>query len=561
MEMTGAQILMETLMEQGTDVIFGYPGGTVLDLYEQIYQNEGRLRHVLPAHEQGGIHAADGYARATGKTGVVLATSGPGATNLVTGIATAYLDSVPLVVITGNVASNVIGQDNFQEVDIVGVTLGIVKHSYRVARIEDLADEIREAYALAGSGRPGPVLLDIPKDIQQKKTEFIPKPAVSLWPANTEYTEADLETAAEWMESSRRPCIYCGGGVITSGAGSRIEELSRRLDAPICFSLMGLDAVPASFPGNLGMAGMHGRYASTRAISEADLLIAVGARFSDRAVGNKQKYAENAKIIHIDIDPAEIDKNVKADIGLVGDAGQILDEILKQVKGEKRPEWQQEIAEMRACEAACETRYQGTLTPFEIIDQVSRKLPKDTPIVTDVGQHQMWVAQRYPFEQPRTFLSSGGLGTMGFGMGAANGAAIGTGRRSVLFTGDGSFAMNMSELGTAVTEGLPVTVILMNNGTLGMVRQLQRFFSPGHYSQTTTGRKTDFVAFAKAMGAEGYRASTPEEFADALEAACSLDGPSVIECIIDPDEMVYPMVPPNQSIEEIILQKGEKKDE
>ena len=556
MEMTGAQILMETLLEQGTDVIFGYPGGTVLDLYEQIYRNEGRIRHVLPSHEQGGIHAADGYARATGKTGVVLATSGPGATNLVTGIATAYLDSIPLVIITGNVPTTLIGQDNFQEVDVFSLTYGIVKHSYRVARVEELAEDIREAYAIAASGRPGPVLIDIPKDVQQKKTKFIPKPPVEIPKIAGEYTEKEIAQAVKLMEKAKRPCIYCGGGVITADAGEEIMELSCRLDAPICHSLMGVDAVPASFPASLGMSGMHGQYASTKAIAEADLLIAVGARFSDRAVGDKQKYAEKAKIIHIEIDPAEVDKNVMVDLPLVGDAKEILGKILGTVTGSKKEKWQAEIAEMRAFGKAHATSYSGKLTPDAIIDEVSRVMPQDTPIVTDVGQHQMWVAQRYPFEQPRTFLTSGGLGTMGFGMGASNGACIGTGKKTVLFTGDGSFAMNFNELGTAVTEGLPVIVVLMDNGVLGMVRQLQKFFSNGHYSQTTTNRKTDFVAFAKAMGAEGYRATTTEELADAMQKAKAAAGPVVVVCEIDREDMVYPMVPSNQSIDEIILQGG-----
>ncbi|MBR5473873.1 MAG: biosynthetic-type acetolactate synthase large subunit, partial [Lachnospiraceae bacterium] len=481
---------------------------------------------------------------------------GPGATNLVTGIATAYLDSVPLVVITGNVASNVIGQDNFQEVDIFGLTFGIVKHSYRVAKVEELADSIREAYALAGSGRPGPVLLDIPKDVQQKTCEFTPRPAVEMFSTISEYTEEAVAQAILMMEEAKRPCIYCGGGVVTAAAGDEIVELSRRLDAPICFSLMGLDAVPASYAKNLGMAGMHGRYAATKAISECDLLIVVGARFSDRAVGNKQTYAEKAKIIHIDIDPAEIDKNVSVDLALVGDAKEVLGQILKQVTEKSHSDWQLMVESMRIYERFNETKYQGTLTPFEIIDRVSQKMPKDTPIVTDVGQHQMWVAQRYAFEKSRTFLSSGGLGTMGFGMGAANGACIGTGKKTVLFTGDGSFGMNMSELGTAVTEGLPVIVILMNNGVLGMVRQLQQFFSHAHYSQTTTRRKTDFVAFAKAMGADGYRVETPETFEKALETAMAADGPVLIECVIDKEELVYPMVPPNKSVNEIMLQGG-----
>jgi len=556
MELTGAQILMETLLEQGTDIIFGYPGGTVLDLYEQLYLNEGRIRHVLPAHEQGGIHAADGYARATGKTGVVLATSGPGATNLVTGIATAYLDSIPLVIITGNVACDMIGQDTFQEVDVFSLTFGIVKHSYRVEDVKDLADNIREAYSLASSGRPGPVLIDIPKDVQQKKTDFTPQEAAKPFPVKSRYTKEEIKEAIKLINSCKRPCIYCGGGIISSDAGEEIMALSRRIDAPVSCSLMGLDAIPASFENSLGMSGMHGRYSSTKAISECDLLIAAGARFSDRAVGRKSKYAPNAKIIHIDIDPAEINKNVNADLHLMGDAKDILEKLLKSVKKNEKKPWQKEISEIRKYEAEHETKYSSTLHPFEIIDQVSRKMPADTPIVTDVGQHQMWVAQRYPFEKQRTFLTSGGLGTMGFGMGAANGAALGTGKKTVLFTGDGSFAMNFSELGTAVTENLPVIVVLMNNGALGLVRQLQHFFVNAHYSQTTTNRKTDFVAFAKAMGAEGYKAETPEEFADALEKAYEAKGPVLIECIVDKEDMVYPIVPSNMSVDEIIIQGG-----
>lgn len=559
MEMTGAQIWMETMIEQGTEVIFGYPGGTVLDLYEQIYQNEGRIRHVLPSHEQGGIHAADGYARATGKTGVVLATSGPGATNLVTGIATAYLDSTPLIIFTGNVPSHAIGQDNFQEVDIVGVTLGIVKHSYRVRCVEELADTIREAYGLAASGRPGPVLIDIPKDIQQARTEFLPEKGTAKGKKAGGFGRKEelLSKIAGMMEESKKPCLYCGGGVVSSGAGKELAELALRLDAPISFSLMGLSAVPSDFPGYLGLSGMHGHYASTKAIAEADLLIVAGARFSDRAVGNQKKYGAKAQIVHIDIDAAEIDKNVRTKASITGDVKEILSELLTRVKGSKKPEWQREIEEMKAYGAAHEASGRGALTPYEIIDQVCERMPEDTPIVTDVGQHQMWVAQRYAFRRPRTFLTSGGLGTMGFGMGAALGASLGTGKRSVLFTGDGSFAMNMSELGTCVTEGLPVTVVLMNNHTLGMVRQLQHFFSEKHYSQTTTNRKTDFAALARAMGAKGFAAATPEEFREALEASCKESGPVLIECQVDPEELVYPMVPPNQSVDEIMLQEEE----
>ena len=554
MLMTGANIAIETLIEQGVEVIFGYPGGTVNDLYDQLYLNRDRIRHILCSHEQGGTHAADGYSRATGKTGVMLATSGPGATNTVTGIATAYMDSIPLVVLTGNVPISVMGQDNFQEVDIMGTTMGIVKHSYRVEKVEELADTIREAFYLAQEGRPGPVLIDIPKDVQQARCEFVPAQKQQYTP-NVCCTEEEIEEAVRLMEESRRPIIYVGGGAIPSGAQESIVKLAKALDAPISTSLMGVAAVPCDTEGYLGMSGMHGHYASTKAISEADLYVAVGARFSDRSVGNKEKYASRARIVHIDVDPAEINKNVDSDVELIGDANEILKMILAKVQGSQKPSWKAEIEQMKAYGKKHEPYFSGELTPYEVIDTVCELVPDDTPIVTDVGEHQMWVAQRYHFRKPRTFLTSGGFGTMGFGMGAANGAAVATGKRSILFTGDGSFAMNMMELGTAVTENIPVTVIVFNNGALGMVRELQKFFVNEHYFATTTNRKTDFAAMAEAFGAKGFKASTPEEFRKALESALAADGPSLVECAISKEELVYPMVPPNKSIDEIMLQE------
>ena len=553
MQMKGAKIVMEALIEQGVDLVFGYPGGTVIDIYDQLYQYSDRIRHVLCSHEQGGTHAADGYSRATGKTGVMIATSGPGATNVVTGIATAYMDSIPLIVLTGNVSVKVMGQDNFQEVDIVGTTLGIVKHSYRVHHIEELADTIREAFFLAADGRPGPVLIDIPKDVQQDVCEFTPRPRAVPGPHEPECSWDDIERAAEMMERSRRPLIYAGGGAKTSGALENILELSRRLDAPISCSLMAADLIPYDTARYLGMSGMHGLYASTKAISECDLMICVGGRFSDRTVGDPGKFAEKARIIHIDVDPAEIDKMIQSDLQLVGDANEVLECLLMKTKGASRPEWMAEIESMKEYGREHGFRWVGDLDPYFIIDTVSDMLPGDCPVVTDVGQHQMWVAQRYRFKQPRTFLSSGGFGTMGFGMGAALGAAIGTGKRSVLFTGDGSFAMDMCEFGTAVTEKAPVIVVVMNNGVLGMVREQQQFFTGSRYSATDTNRKTDFAAIAAAFGGLGLTADTPEGFKEAFAAALQTDGPVVIDCHISREEMVYPMVPPNGSVETILM--------
>lgn len=550
MKFTGARILVETLIEQGCDTVFGYPGGSVLNIYDELYKKRNKIRHILTAHEQGAAHAADGYARTTGRTGVVIATSGPGATNLVTGIATAHLDSTPIVFITGNVAMPLIGRDSFQEVDTTGITMPITKHNFIVKDVCELADVIREAFYIARSGRPGPVLVDIPKDIQMQTCEFAPLPVREPEKPKCPSDKA-IEKAAQLIAASKKPYIYIGGGAVIAGAGEEVQTLSERIDAPIGCSMMGLSAVPTDFKNNLGMTGMHGRFASLKANSAADLIIAAGVRFSDRATGNKIKYSQNAKIIHIDIDPAEINKNISSYFGLAGDLKQILSKIISKLEKQSRPEWQAQIEEMRKEEAAMFTY--GEMHPKTIIEKVMRYTDSDTIIATDVGQHQMWVSQFYNFKKPRTFLTSGGLGTMGFGMGAAIGGCIGSGKqRTVLFTGDGSFGMNLNELATAVSNKLPIVVLIVNNGVLGMVRQWQTSFYKKRYSQSVLDRKTDFVKLAEAFGAHGFRASTPEELDKVLKKAFRLKTPVVIDCMIDKDERVLPMVPPGGSIENII---------
>lgn len=552
MKMTGSQILIETLIEQGTDVVFGYPGGQVLNIYDELYLNSDRISHVLTAHEQGAAHAADGYARATGKVGVVIATSGPGATNLVTGIATAYLDSVPMVAITGNVPTGLLGRDSFQEVDIVGITMPVTKHNYMVKNVADLADTIREAFAIAKSGRPGPVLIDIPKDVQIAQTEYYAKAAVPE--AETPVVSDDvLRRASEMISQSEKPYIYCGGGAIRSGCGEEILAIADKIDAPIGSSLMGLSAIPTASERALGMTGMHGTYTSSMAKAESDLILAFGVRFSDRATGDKSRYAEHAKIIHIDIDDAELNKNIPADLGIHGDMKKILSRLCAMVEKSEKPDWHAHIASLREYEKKNVFYGSGKLTPKMVIDMVSAEASEKTPIATDVGQHQMWTAQFYNFRTPRTFISSGGLGTMGFGMGAAIGASVATGERTVLVTGDGSFGMNLNELATAVSQRIPLVVVLMNNGVLGMVRQWQTLFFDKHYAQTTLERKTDFAALAKAFGAEGLTADTPETFAAALKTAFSTDGPVVIDCRIDQDERVLPMIPPNSTVDKMII--------
>lgn len=556
MLLTGAQITIETLIEQGCKVLFGYPGGQVIDLYDALYEREDRIKHVLTAHEQGACHAADGYARASGQVGVVMATSGPGATNLVTGIATAYLDSIPLVAITGNVPNSLIGRDSFQEVDITGITLPITKHNFIVKNIEDLADTIREAFKIAKSGRPGPVLVDIPKDVQQSRFEYTPHDVVEKIeqrPAK----EYKIEKAAKMLMEANRPYIYVGGGAITADATEEIIQLANTIDAVIGSTLMGLSVIPGNNERFLGMEGMHGDYASSIAQDEADLILTIGARFSDRATGNVSKYATKAKIIHIDIDRAEVDKNVSVDLGVGGDLKQALDEILKLVKPKENAEWQNRIKELKefSKKSIDQNMPKDELNPYTLIKEVSKHTSDDTKIVTDVGQHQMWVAQYYEFKKPRTFITSGGLGTMGFGLGAAIGSAMYTNERTVLFTGDGSFGMNLNELATVATQNLPIVIILMNNGVLGMVRQWQNLFFDKHYSQTVLERKTNFVKLAEAFGIKGYRISDVSQMKDVIDQAFKEKGPVLVDCYIDKDEFVLPMLPPGGSFEDIITIK------
>ena len=552
MKLTGAQIIIEALVEQGCDRVFGYPGGQVINIYDELYKNQDRIKHIITAHEQGAAHAADGFARATGKTGVVIATSGPGATNLVTGIATAYLDSVPMVAITGNVPCSLLGRDSFQEVDICGITLPITKHNYIVKDVNDLAGTLREAFRIAKSGRPGPVLVDVPKDVQVSSCDF--ENAVIAPPFESPKADSeDIKKAAEMIAASNKPYIYCGGGVISSGASREVIDFAELIDAPIGCSMMGVSAVPTSNKRFLGMQGMHGHYASSMAQAEADLVIAIGARFSDRATGNKDVYVRNCNILHIDVDAAEIDKNITTQLGINGDVKETLRKLISAVSPANHPAWNAEIDKFKEKEASFETK-SDIMTPYDVIDTVNAKMPEDAVIATDVGQHQMWVAQRYRFEKPRTFVSSGGLGTMGFGMGAAIGAYIASEKPVVLFTGDGSFGMNLNELATAVSCNVPLIVVIMNNGVLGMVRQWQTLFFNKHYSNTTLCRQTDFVKLAEAFGAMGFRAADTDELAKALDEAIAAKRPAVIDCTISKDEFVLPMLPPGGSIDDIITE-------
>jgi len=553
MKLTGAQIIIETLIEQGCKTAFGYPGGAVLNIYDELYNNSDRIEHIITAHEQGAAHAADGYARATGEVGVVIATSGPGATNLVTGIATAQLDSVPVVAITGNVSTDLIGRDSFQEVDIMGITIPITKHNYYVKNVEELADTIREAFTIAKSGRPGPVLIDVPKDVQLAVCDYEPQPVTKPYPMELACDE-NIKAAAEIIAEARRPYIYCGGGVVIGNAAKEVVALSEKIDAPVGCSMMGLSAISREHENSLGMQGMHGTFAASRAMAEADVIIALGVRFSDRATGNKKKFASGARIIHIDIEPAELGKNIPAYLGIIADVKDAVSRLIEAVKEKKNTEWRNKVEEFKA-KNENPNFDPNDMRPFQIIDCVNKYTKDDTVIVTDVGQHQMWTAQRYKFKKPRTFVTSGGLGTMGFGLGAAIGAATGTERKTVLFTGDGSFGMNLNELATAVSFDVPVIIVIMNNGVLGMVRQWQSIFYQKHYSNTTLGRKTNFKKLAEAFGADGYECNTMEEFEKAFSTAFEKGTPAVIDCHIDMDEMVLPMTPPGGTVDQMIVKK------
>ena len=554
MKLTGSQIFVEVLVEQGVDTLFGYPGGAVLNLYDELYKNSDRIRHVLTAHEQGASHAADGYARATGRTGVVLATSGPGATNLVTGIATAYMDSVPMVAFTGNVATTLLGKDSFQEAYIEGITMPITKHNYTVRRVEDLADTMRAAFRIAQSGRKGPVLVDIPKDVTAAVCEFTPKEP-ELIRTVTSYNEEDVQKAAAMINEAKRPIVYFGGGVRSAVGCQPLRDLLTKADIPATYTLMAAGVLSYGEEHNLGLLGMHGCYTANKAIDEADLVIAVGTRFSDRVALNPDAFAKRAKIIQIDIDPSELGKNVDIDLSLTGDASYVLQAILPHVKEAKHADWMDQIhawQDMDYKPVDSDTE----LKPHQIINEICEQAGPEAVYVTDVGQHQMWAAQYLHHTKSRGFLTSGGLGTMGFGYGAAIGAQMALGRdaRVVMLTGDGSFHMNLNEGCTAVSYDLPIITVIFNNQVLGMVRQWQTTFYEKRYSDTDPHRKTDFVKLAEAFGAKGYRATTPAEFKAAFTDAMKQQGPSWIDCRIGKDEKVLPMIPGGGTIEDIIME-------
>ena len=551
MLLTGAQIVIECLKEQGVDTVFGYPGGAILNVYDELYKHRNEIKHVLTSHEQGASHAADGYARSTGKVGVCLATSGPGATNLVTGIATAYMDSVPMVAITCNVTVPLLGKDSFQEIDIKGITLPITKHNFIVKDVKELADVMRRAFRIAQKGRPGPVLVDITKDATANKAEYERADIESIGRQEDSITEDSLATAAEMIRQAKKPYIFVGGGAVISGASEEVTELAQKMDAPVCDTLMGKGAFPGTDTKYTGMLGMHGTKTSNLGVSECDLLVAVGVRFSDRVLGNAAKFASNAKILQLDIDPAEINKNIVVDACVIGDIKCILQKLNPMLEKQEHAEWMAHIKEyqekypMKYPEA-------GLSGPF-VIEEIYRQTKGDAIMVTEVGQHQMWAAQYYKYSKPRTLLTSGGLGTMGYGLGAAIGAKTANPDKVVVnIAGDGCFRMNMNEVATAAREKLPLIEVIVNNHVLGMVRQWQDLFYEQRYSATVLDDGVDFVKLAEAMGADGYRATSREEFAEIFSKALqNTDKPVVIDCIIDSDDKVWPMVAPGAAISEV----------
>lgn len=550
----GAEILIDALVEQGVDTIFGYPGGAVLNIYDALYKNSDRIRHILTAHEQGAAHAADGYARATGKVGVCLATSGPGATNLVTGIATAYMDSIPMVAITGNVGTSLIGRDSFQEVYIAGITMPITKHNFVVRDVEDLADTVRDAFRIAASGRPGPVLIDIPKDITAAKCEFIPKGKVEI-NETYEISDEELQTVADMIAVSERPMIYYGGGVETSDAGDMLLQLQRKADIPSAHTMMAIGCIPDTEPLSLGMIGMHGTVSAAWAVERCDLLVCIGARFSDRVATNTKRFAPSAKVIHVDIDNAEINKNIGVDYAIVSDAETFLEKVMPYIKEAKHDAWRAQIAEWQTKLDYVPKDDESVIHPHQLLRTVAEETPEDTIIATDVGQHQLWSAQYNGRKHVRQFLTSGGLGTMGFGYGAALGAQVAFPDRTVVhITGDGSFHMNLNEICTAVSYNLPVITIIMNNRVLGNVRQWQTMFYGSRYSQTDPHRKTDYVKLADAFGARGVRVSNIAELRDALREAMKRTGPVLIDAQIDKDERVLPMIPAGGTVDDLVTE-------
>ena len=548
MQLTGAEIVIECLKEQGVDTVFGYPGGAILNVYDELYKHSDEITHILTSHEQGAAHAADGYARATGKVGVCFATSGPGATNLVTGIATAYMDSIPVVAITCNVGVALLGKDSFQEIDIAGITMPITKHNYIVKDVNDLADTIRKAFVIAQTGRPGPVLIDIPKDVTANKTEYVPEQIAPVQPSE-DICREDLDHALAMIRESKKPYIFVGGGAVLSGASKELYEFVKKVDAPVTDSLMGKGAFPGTDDLYTGMLGMHGTKTSNYGVSECDLLIVLGARFSDRVTGNAKKFASNAKILQFDVDAAEMNKNVLIDEGVIGDLKVVLDQINKELEQQDHAEW---IAKIRDYKEKYPLTYhpEGLTGPY-VVEEIYRQTEGKAIIVTEVGQNQMWAAQFYKYTEPRTLLTSGGLGTMGYGLGASLGAKMGRPDKVVVnVAGDGCFRMNMNEIATAVRHNIPIIQVVVNNHVLGMVRQWQDLFYGQRYSATVLNDAVDFVKLAEAMGAAGFRATSREEFQEIFAKALQLGKPVVIDCQIDSDEKVWPMVAPGAAISE-----------
>ena len=557
MQLTGSEIVIECLKEQGVDTVFGYPGGAILNVYDELYKHSDEITHILTSHEQGAAHAADGYARATGKVGVCFATSGPGATNLVTGIATAYMDSIPIVAITCNVGVSLLGKDSFQEIDIAGITMPITKHNFIVKDVKDLAETIRKAFVIAKKDRPGPVLIDIPKDVTANKAEY-KKESIKPVEPSRDIFEDDIQTALKIITKAKKPYIFVGGGAVLSGASEELYTFAKKVDAPVTDSLMGKGAFPGTDPLYTGMLGMHGTKTANYGVSECDLLIVIGARFSDRVTGNARKFAKNAKILQFDIDAAEMNKNVLITDGVVGDIKTVLGILNERMEQQNHAEWVEKIMDYKKRYPL--SYHPDVLTGPYVVEEIYRQTKGDAVIVTEVGQHQMWAAQFYKFTKPRTLLTSGGLGTMGYGLGASIGAKTGLPDRTVVnIAGDGCFRMNMNEIATAVRHNIPIIQVVINNHVLGMVRQWQDLFYGKRYSATVLNDAVDFVKLAEAMGAEGIRATTQEEFKEAFEKALTLNRPIVIDCQVDSDDKVWPMVAPGAPINEAFDEKDLEK--
>lgn len=551
--MKGTQIILETLLEQDVDLIFGYPGGAVLDIYDELYNYKDKIHHVLTSHEQGAAHAADGYSRSTGKTGVVLATSGPGATNLVTGIATAYMDSIPMVAITGNVSRNLIGKDSFQEIYITGITLPITKHNMVVRNIKELAQTIRDAFRIANSDRKGPVLVDIPKDIMNMEYEYTKEEKFkSKKPPFTDFKSLDV--AAKLINESKKPVLYCGGGIMASDAVEELQKFIKKTQIPTCNTIMGIGNLDIRDSLTLGMVGMHGRVSTNTAIEECDLLLAFGVRFSDRVALNTKKFAPNAKIIHLDIDPSEIGKNVEIDLSLIGDCKEVLNKLIPIVEKKQRNSWLNEIEKFRTYDYKYEDD-DNKLNPHEIMSFINSTTSPEDILVTDVGQHQMWAAQNAGYRKPRTFLTSGGLGTMGFGYGAALGAKIGNKDKHVIhITGDGSFHMNLNEVPTSISNDLKIITLVFNNKSLGLPKQWQHYLYNDRFSESSYNKPTNYIKLAEAFGAYGYRADNLKDFKEAFSKALEADKSVIIDCIIDENQQVLPMIPAGKTIKDLIIE-------